>query len=157
MTTARAAVSPKTPLPRRRKQKWPFVKGGESRFARGTYKGCTGWIGLANKAKKDWVWVVVDDQDYEEEAHTRVWKSSIHEAHKAPTTWAEAAIQQHPEIEEAIIQVSRLFATCNMDQPAWTSVINFIGNKISLAKSPIGSEIKKPLEKLNLIKTKYIV
>jgi hypothetical protein len=112
---------------------------------------------MANKAKKNWVWVVVDDQDYEEEAHTRVWKSLIHEAHKAPTTWAEAAIQQHPEIEEAIIQVSRLFATCNMDQPAWTSVINFIGNKISLAKSPIGSEIKKPLEKLNLIKTKYIV
>jgi hypothetical protein len=121
---------------------------------RGTYKGCTGWIDTANKAKKNWVGVVVDDKDYEEEAHTRVWKSSIREAHKAPTTWAKAAIQQHPEIEEAIIQVSRLFATCNMDQPAWTSVVNFIGNEFSLAKSQIDSKTKMTTR---VIKMKYIV
>jgi hypothetical protein len=67
-------------MPRRSKQKKPVVKGREVRFVRGSYKGCTGWIDTANKAKKNWVWVVVDDKDYEEEAQTRVWKSSIGDA-----------------------------------------------------------------------------
>jgi hypothetical protein len=99
-------------MSRRRQQKRSPVQGREIRFVRGTYKGCTGWVDSANKMKRGWVWVVVDDKDYKEEVHARVWKSSVHESHKAPMTWAEAAIQQHPEIEFSVIEVSPMFATC---------------------------------------------
>jgi hypothetical protein len=131
-------------MPRRRQQKRPTVKGREVRFVRGTYKGCTGWVDSANKTKKGWVWVVVDDEDYEEEVHARVWKSSIRESHKAPTTWAEAAVQQHPEIEFAIIEVSRMFATCTtFDDRTWPSVVDLLGKELKLAQQHVGDEIKK--------------
>jgi hypothetical protein len=131
-------------MPRRRQQKRPPTKGREIRFVRGTYKGCTGWLDSANKTKKDWVWVVVDDKDYEEEVHARVWKSSVRESHKAPTTWAEAAVQQHPEIEFAIIEVSCMFATCtNLDDTTFLSVGNLLGKEIKLAQQHVGNEIKK--------------
>jgi hypothetical protein len=96
-------------MPRRGKEKKPHVKGREIRFVRGTYIGCNGWIDSANKTKKGWVWTVVDDEDYEEEVHARVQKSSVREKHKPPTNWAEAAIQAHPEIDFAIIELSRMF------------------------------------------------
>jgi hypothetical protein len=103
-------------MPRRRQQKMPPDQGREIRFVHGTYEGCTGWIDTPNNTKRGWVWVVVDDKSYEEEVHARVWKSSVRESHKAPTTWAEAAIQQHPEIEFSVIEVWRMFATCtNVD------------------------------------------
>ena len=67
----------------------------------------------ANKCKRSkLIWVVVNDEDYDEEVHTKVWQTSIRESLKQPETWAEAAVQQHPEIEAAVIEVARLFATC---------------------------------------------
>jgi hypothetical protein len=81
-------------MPRRGKGKKPYVKGREVRFVPGTYKGCNGWIDSANKKKQGWVWTVVADEDYEEEVHARVQKSSVREKHKPPTNWAEAAIRR---------------------------------------------------------------
>jgi hypothetical protein len=137
-------------MPRRRQHKMPPVHGREIRFVRGTYKGCNGWVDTANKTKRGWVWVVVDDKDYEEEVHARVWKSSVREIHKAPTNWAEAAIQQHPEIEFAIIEVSRMFATCtNLDDTVWPFVVDVLGKEIKLAKLHVGNEIKKTTRVVN--------
>ena len=69
-------------MPRRSKQKKPIVKGTEIRFVRGTYKGCTGWIDTANKAKKNRVWIVADEKDYDEETHTN---PTLHQAKLSET------------------------------------------------------------------------
>ena len=54
---------------RRTKQKKSPLKGDEIRFIRGTYIGCTGWLDTANKSKRKskLIWVVVNDEDYDEE------------------------------------------------------------------------------------------
>jgi hypothetical protein len=121
-----------------RKEKKQPTKGNEIRFIRGTYKGCTGWLDTANKSKKKskTIWVVVNDEEddeYNEEIHTKVWRTSIREKPKAPTTWAEAAVQQHPEIEDALLEVARLFATCEIADE--NSVIALIGTEIQRAQT----------------------
>jgi hypothetical protein len=119
-------------MSRRTKKKKQPVKGGEIRFIRGTYKECTGF---ANKSKKKskMIWVVVNDEDYDEEVHTQVWRTSIRERHKVPVTWAEAAVQQHPEIEAAVIEVARLFASCSIADE--NSVMKLIGEEILRAQT----------------------
>ena len=95
-------------MPRRTEKKREPAKGGGICFIRGTYKGCTGWLDTANKSKKKskMVWVVVNNEDYNEEVHTKVWQSLIWERHKVPKMWAETAFQQHPENEDALIKMA---------------------------------------------------
>jgi hypothetical protein len=121
-------------MPKRREGKKAPIKGDEIRFIRGSYKELNGWLDTANKCKRKskFIWVVVNDEDYDEEIHTKVWKSSVREKKKAPTTWAEAAVQQHPEIEDAVIEVARLFASCLITDEK--SVIELIGSEIRLAQ-----------------------
>ena len=121
-------------MPRRTKQKKPPVKGEAIRFIRGTYIGCIGWLDTANKCKRSkLIWVVVNDEDYDEEVHTKVWQTSIRESLKQPETWADAAVQQHPEIEAAVIEVTRLFATCPiLDEIA---VMELISKELKRAKT----------------------
>jgi hypothetical protein len=122
-------------MPRRKEGKNPPIKGDEIRFIRGTYKDLDGWLDTANKSKRKskTIWVVVDDEDYQEEIHTKVWRSSIRARQIAPKTWAEAAVQQHPEIEDAVIEVARLFASCLIADEK--SVIELIGNEIRQAQT----------------------
>jgi hypothetical protein len=123
-------------MPRRTAEKKAPERGKEIRFTRGTYKGCVGWLDKANKAKRKskMIYVIVEDQDYGEEVHTRVWRSSYRERHKVPTTWAEAAVQQHPEIEDAVFETARLFASCRIsgDENEKT-VMDFIATEIRKA------------------------
>ena len=128
----------------RRKEKQAYVKGREIRFVRGTYKGCKGWIDKANKTKKGWVWTIVNDEDYEEERHARVQKSSVREKHEPPTNWAQAAIQTHPEIDFAIIELSRMFATCNtLTDASWGAVTRHLVDEIKLAQVHLRAEKKQ--------------
>jgi hypothetical protein len=119
------------------------IKEDEIRFVRGTYKDLTGWLDKANKSKRKskMIWVIVNDEDYGEEIHTRVWRSLIRERQKVPTTWAQAAVQQHPEIEDAVIQVARLFASCSIADE--TSVIELIGNESKRAQTENSSLTKQ--------------
>jgi hypothetical protein len=59
------------------------------------YKEFTGWLDAFDKANKSkrkskMIWVVVNDEDYDEEIHTKVCQTSIRERQKVPTTWAQA-------------------------------------------------------------------
>jgi hypothetical protein len=130
-------------MPRRREEKKAPIKGEEIRFIRGTYKGLTGWSDTANKSKKKskMIWVVVKDEDYDEEIHTKVWRTSIREMQKVPTTWAQAAVQQHQEIEDAVIEVARLFASCSIADE--TSVIELIGKEIRRAQTENRKQTKQ--------------
>ena len=123
-------------MPRRTEEKKAPERGKEVRFIRGTYKGCVGWLDKANKSKKKskMIYVIVDDEDYGEEVNTRVWKSSYRERLKVPTTWAEAAVQQHPEIEDAVIETARLFASCRISSDAIaTTGMDLIADEIRKA------------------------
>ena len=124
---------------RRTKQKKPPVKGEAIRFIRGTYIGCIGWLDTANKCKRSkLIWVVVNDEDYDEEVHTKVWQTSIRESLKQPETWAEAAVQQHPDIESAVIEVARLFASCSIEDEM--SVLKLVGEEIRRAMMENGKK-----------------
>jgi hypothetical protein len=126
-------------MPRRgKKEKKQPIKGEEIRFIRGTYKRCTGWIDTANKSKKKkdkLIYVIVNDEDYSEIVHAHVWRSSIREMHKEPVTWAEAAVQEYPEVEDAMIEMARLFSTCLIPDDASVSVMNLIGIEIRRAQA----------------------
>jgi hypothetical protein len=50
-----------------------------------------------------------------------------------PVTWAEAAVQQHPEIEAAVIEMARLFALCLIADEK--SVMALIGKEIRRAQT----------------------
>ena len=109
-------------------------KGDKVCFICGSYEEPNGWLDTANKCKKKskFIWVVVNNKDYEEEIHAKVWKILVRKRQKAPTTWAEAAVQQHPELEDAVIEVAQLFASCLITDEK--SVIELIGNEIRLAQ-----------------------
>ncbi len=122
-----------------KKEKKPPIKGEEIRFIRGTYKHCIGWIDTANKSKKKkdkLVYVIVNDEDYGELVHAHVWRSSIREMHKEPVTWAEAPVQEFPEIEDAVIEMARLFLSCVMEnKESENSVMQLIAKEIRRAQT----------------------
>ena len=106
----------------RAKQTKPPKKGEPIRFVRGTYKGETGWMDRANKKsrrskKNTKIWVIVDEinDDETEGIHTQVEQTSVRNAHTQATTWAEAAVQQHPDLESKIIEMTRHFAACDIE------------------------------------------
>ena len=86
------------------------------RFIRGTYAGRKGWINDAAPKRKfiHQMWnAIVDVGDDEEglEKITRVKTSSVRRAFLAePRTLEEAVIQQHPDIELAMIRLAEMMA-----------------------------------------------
>ena len=119
-------------MPRRRQKKQDPVKGKAIRFARGTYEGLEGWLDKANKTSKEsgQVWVIVNDTQYEEEVHTRVLKTSIRKPRSKPSTWAEAAIQQHPRLNKKINELAYLLASFKVSGANETSVLQHIAAEV---------------------------
>ena len=96
-----------------------MVKGEEIRFVKGTYAGNQGWLNTSKKSKSgryDYVIVNLDDK----EKPTRVLKSSIRKPFQEPETYEEAAVQQHPEMELAMIRLAEMFAECGVQQAGET-------------------------------------
>jgi hypothetical protein len=87
---------------------------------------------MKNKSKTN-IWVVVKDKDYNKEVHTQVWRTLIQERHKVPVMWAEAAVQQHPEMEAAVIEVAQMFVLWSIADEK--SVMELIGAKIRRAQT----------------------
>lgn len=102
--------------------KMPLNKGSEIRFVKGTYAGMHGWIDKDKKKKKGSAYrnVIVDykakDGDDEDGIYqTRVKESSYRKLWTQPKTFEEAALQQHPDIEKAMITLAEMFAQCGSD------------------------------------------
>ena len=104
-------------------------KGKEIRFVKGNYKGKGGWIDKSKKKTKASRNVIVDmgtgpdDADSDDESQnnsnqqkycvaTRVMRDSIRSKFDAPKSYEEAALQQHFDIEEAMINLAEKFAEC---------------------------------------------
>lgn len=86
-------------------------KGEPIRFIKGAYAGYTGWINAsATKKKNSFWWPVIVDMDGDETT-TRVKESSMRKHFTAPpTTLEEAAVQQYPDLELAMIKLADIFA-----------------------------------------------
>lgn len=129
-------------MPRKSSQKKPS-KGSKIRFVRGTYKGCKGWLDATNGFTASSAYVIVDDDG--EEIYTRVRQTSFR-VDKEPTTWAEAAARQHPEIGAAVNEVAQLFASCAIKDEA--SIYKLIAEEISRVQKQHEKSNKKKVRRV---------
>jgi hypothetical protein len=93
-----------------------MMKGEAIRIKKGTYIGKTGWIDADAKVLDTMVWVYVDNWNGDGRSikHTKVKKSSISQKDREPTTYAEAVIQQHPDIDATLDKLCLDLAMCNI-------------------------------------------
>ena len=89
------------------------TKGNEVALVKGKYKGLRAWINIAKTQTTKMYYVVVEGKDGVEFT-TRVKKTSVGKPAAEPATFEEAALQQIPEIEDAVRQAAFLFAKCGI-------------------------------------------
>lgn len=89
-------------------------KGQAIRFVKGTYAGQTGWYNSVNNTKSGIYCSVIVPMKSGAEKATRVLKSSIRAPFADPTTFEEAALQQHPDLELAMINLAEMFVQCGV-------------------------------------------
>ena len=90
-------------------------KGKEIRFIKGKYQGCVGWLNSAVKKKKKAVYRhVIIKGEKEEDKLTKVKESSYRKPFAAPQSYEEACLQQHSDIELAMVQLAEMFAECKV-------------------------------------------
>jgi hypothetical protein len=92
-------------------------KGDTIRFVRGTFKGKTGWLNSEKGETSEQVYVIVDLGNRRLK-RTRVNKSSVKPLDSAtrPSTYAEAVMQQCPDVEEKLDQLCGLLAKCKIEK-----------------------------------------
>ena len=86
-------------------------KGNQISFVKGAYAGYEGWIDIS-KRKKGWSQYqhVIVKLAMDKEKATRVKVSSYRVPFEEPRCFIEAAVQQHSDIELAVIRVCETFA-----------------------------------------------
>jgi hypothetical protein len=90
--------------------------GERIRFIRGTYVGKTGWINNSKKETAKMVYVIVELEDGLKE--TRVAHASIARPAAEPTSYGEATLQQHPDIDGMMDKLVCQLAKCHMSTQA---------------------------------------
>ena len=93
----------------------PAEKGDPIRFIRGVYAGCKGWINKSknNKKKSNFRHVIVELDDGVEKA-TRVKFNSYRKPFSEAHYYEEAAVQQHSDLEFAMIRLAEMFVECGI-------------------------------------------
>lgn len=102
------------------------IKGDEIRFVSGKYGGKSGWINTQEPADES-VTPVVVNLGRKGEKCTYVHTSSIKRIATAPpVSYAEAVIQQCPDIEKNLVTVARQLAKCDLsrDRQGFQAVVN---------------------------------
>jgi hypothetical protein len=95
-----------------------MTKGEAIRFKKGIYKGKTGSIDNDAEGLDTMIWVYVDNWKGRHTKHTKVKKSSIAQVHVEATSYAEAVIQQHPDIESTLDKLCLDLAMCGIHKDA---------------------------------------
>lgn len=89
-------------------------KGTQIRFIGGKYRERKGWINEDKEAGENTVPVIVDLGKKGEKA-TYVYENSIEkEPTAAPSSYAEAVLQQCPDLDCSLTKLCRDFAKCNI-------------------------------------------
>jgi hypothetical protein len=94
-----------------------MTKGRAIRFQDGKYFGKTGWMDADKRPTPKMYYVIVDLGDGTLKS-TKVMKTSVGNRHEPPTSYAMAAIQQHPDIEKQITKLCRDLAECSIGRDA---------------------------------------
>jgi ribosomal protein L24 len=90
------------------------IKGDAVRFIAGKYGGKSGWVNLAETADDEILPVIVN-LGRKGEKVTFVYQSSARLiTNVAPTSYAEAVIKHCPDIEKALVELSRKLAKCDI-------------------------------------------
>ena len=88
-------------------------KGDPITIVDGTYFGLNGWLWLGKKNTVKQVHVIVETQDGKEKG-LRVKRVHVEPRHGPPTSYVEAALQQHPEIARDLNQLCKKLAKCKI-------------------------------------------
>jgi hypothetical protein len=86
-------------------------KGGKIRFVKGTYVGKTGWYAERGMTSHQ-VYVIVDMGD--EQLEARVNQDSVRRD-SVPSSYLDAALQQHHELEALMGKLVLLLARCKIE------------------------------------------
>lgn len=107
-------------------------KGDSIRFKSGSYRGRTGWLDADKGSTERQVYVCVDMGN--KEFWTRVSKESIAPPYEQPSTFEEAALQQHPEIERMMDKLVRDLARCGINGGS-AEIAKIFDRKLHLANA----------------------
>ena len=93
------------------------IKGDEVRFIAGKHAGKSGWVNTEETADESITPVIVN-LGRKGEKTTFVYTSSIRlvSLQRPPNSYAEAVIQQCPDIEKNLVTVTRQLAKCDIDR-----------------------------------------
>jgi hypothetical protein len=108
-------------------------KGEGIRLVGGTYKDKTGWLNAAKKHTPLCYYVIVA-LDNEEKA-TRVRKTSVKlgSAEAEPTSYEEACLQQHPDIDAAFDKLVQDLVKCGIHGDS-QEILRIITKKLTEAR-----------------------
>eukprot|EP00980_Cylindrotheca_fusiformis_P020618 scaffold7681_cov122-Cylindrotheca_fusiformis.AAC.2 len=92
-----------------------FMKGDELVFIGGRYKGKTGWVNTQAQGNNEVLPVIVFFKESGREKVSFVKRDNVRQAFTDPPgTYAEAVIQQCPDIECNVVTTTRQLAKCNI-------------------------------------------
>jgi hypothetical protein len=120
------------------------TKGGSCRFIRGKYCGLQGWLNADKPKTRCYTHVIINKPDGSafKEYHTKVRHESLRTGNvPTPTTFEEAILQQHPDIEQMIDKLAKELARCHLahtSQPM-LAIINLKLSKHINAQSSKGN------------------
>ena len=111
-------------------------KGERIRFVKGTYAGELGWMDKSRKSKKSkkskYRYVIVDLDGGEKATRALLTSYRVHCGEVDPNSCEEAALQQHPDLELAMIRLAEMFAECGMCDTR--EAVRLFGAEMDLAK-----------------------
>ena len=119
-------------------------KGDPIRFVRGTYKGKTGWLDSAKGETAEQVYVIVDSKNSRLK-RTRVHKDSVKPALDdtvPPSSYAEAVLQQCPDVEEKLDSLCCELAKCKIEKDA-PGIFAILNEKLTAATAKQASKKSK--------------
>ena len=108
-------------------------KGSEISFIKGTYVGLTGWINASRAPKNGYGYVIVKKTSDNEEKCTRVKKSSVRKIPGAPSSYEEAMLLQHPDIQRQLCQLATMLASCDINDD--TEIVRLLKVELRTAQS----------------------
>jgi len=118
-----------------------MTKGNAIRFVGGIYVGQTGWIDAEKKETPKQVSVIVDLGNGKTK-RTRVNKESVEKPSEAPSCYAEAVMQQCPDIEKRMNKLCSELAKCKIAIDAWgiMEILNEKLHKATKKQASMGSK-----------------
>jgi hypothetical protein len=100
----------------RQASKMSDEKGETIRLVGGKYEGKTGWLNASKTPHPPLYWYVIIAEKDDKERITRVRRTSVKLASEEvePTSYEEACLRQHPDIEAAMDKLARDLAKCSV-------------------------------------------